>query len=80
MIPDQTRRVLLELAEALPLEGHNVLTGVDMRTGWGGTIFVTVRSGISRYENRHVVETRYKMAVVAALGAARHQIQVKWDR
>ena len=79
MFPDQTRRVLLELAEALPHEGHNVLTGVDMRTGWA-TIFVTVRSDIPPYGNRHDVETRYKMAVVAALGTARHQIQVKWDR
>jgi hypothetical protein len=80
MNPDQTRRVLLELAEALPLEGTNVLTGVDMRTGWGDTIFVTLRSGIPPHENRQEVETRYKMAVVVALGDARHQIQVKWDQ
>jgi predicted secreted Zn-dependent protease len=80
MIPDQTRRVLLELSEALPSEGHNVLTGVDMRTGWGETIFVTLRSRIPRHENRHEVEARYKRAVAAALGAARHQIQVKWDQ
>jgi hypothetical protein len=80
MIPDQTRRVLLELSEALPLEGYNVLTGVDMRMGWGDTIFVTVRSGIPRHENRQEIGTRYKMAVAAALGVARHQIQVKWDQ
>ena len=80
MVPDQTRRVLLELAEALPLEGQNVLTGVDMRTGWGDTIFVTVRSGIRQHENRQEVENRYKMAVVVALGDVRHQIQVKWDQ
>jgi hypothetical protein len=74
MVPDQTRRVLLELSEALPLEGHNVLTGVDMRTGWGETIFVTLRSGIPRQGNRHEVETRYKRAVAAALGAVGYQI------
>jgi hypothetical protein len=56
MIPDQTRRVLLELAEALPLEGHKVLTGVEMCTGWDDTIFVPVHSGIPRYENRQEVE------------------------
>jgi hypothetical protein len=80
MNPDQTRHVLLGLAEALPLGGHNVLTGIDMRTGWGDTIFVTVRSGIPRHENRQEVETRYKMAVFAALGNARHHVQVKWDQ
>jgi hypothetical protein len=80
MNPDQTRRVLLGLAEALPLQGHNILTGVEMRTGWGDTIFVTVRSGVTPQENRQEVETRYKMAVVAALGDARHHIQVKWDQ
>ena len=80
MIPDQTRRVLLGLSEVLPEAGHNVLTGVDMRTGWGDTIFVTLRSGIPPHENRQEVETRYKMAVVVALGDARHQIQVKWDQ
>jgi hypothetical protein len=51
-----------------------------MRTGWGETIFVTLRSGIPRHENRQEVETRYKRAVAAALGDARHQIQVKWDQ
>jgi hypothetical protein len=70
----------LGLAEALPLQGHNILTGVEMRTGWGDTIFVTVRSGVTPQENRQEVETRYKMAVVAALGDARHHIQVKWDQ
>jgi hypothetical protein len=80
MIPDQTRRVLLGLSEVLPEAGHNVLTGVDMRTGWGDTIFVTVRSGIPRHENREEIGARYKMAVAAALGDARHQIQVKWDQ
>ena len=35
MNPDLTRSVLVELAEALPAEGQNVLTGIDMRTGWG---------------------------------------------
>ena len=80
MNPEQTRRVLLELARALPPEGHNVLTGIDMRTGWGDTIFVTVRAGIPPHETRQEVETRYKMAVVAALGDARHHIQVKWDQ
>jgi hypothetical protein len=48
MIPDQTRRVLLGLSEVLPEAGHNVLTAIDMRKGWGDTIFVTVRSGIPR--------------------------------
>ncbi|MGO8860998.1 MAG: hypothetical protein ACLQRH_09555 [Acidimicrobiales bacterium] len=79
MIPDQTRSVLLGLSEVLPEAGLNVLTGVDMRAGWGDTIFVTVRSGIPRHENREEVGSRYKMAVAVALGAARHQIQVKWD-
>ncbi len=79
MIPEQTKRVLLGLSEVLPQEGHNVLTGIDMRTGWGDTIFVTVRSGIPPYEDRDEVGARYKMAVAAALGSARHQIQVKWD-
>ena len=51
-----------------------------MRKGWGDTIFVTVRSGIPRHENREEVEARYKMAVAAALGDARYQIQVKWDQ
>ena len=77
--PDLTRRVLLELSEALPAKGHNVLTGIDMRTGWGDTIFVTIRSDISPLHGRDDVGNRYKMAVAAALGSARHRIEVKWD-
>jgi hypothetical protein len=79
MNPDLTRRVLLELSEALPAEGQNVLTGIDMRTGWGDIIFVTVRSDISPLHGRDDVGNRYKMAVAAALGAARHHIEVTWD-
>ena len=79
MNPDLTRRVLLELSEALPAEGQNVLTGIDMRTGWADIIFVTVRSDISPLHGRDDVGNKYKMAVAAALGAARHHIEVKWD-
>src|ERR1035441_3087036 len=79
MNPDLMRRVLLELSEALPAEGHNVLTGIDMRTGWADIIFVTVRSAMSPLHGRDDVGNRYKMAVAAALGAARHHIEVKWD-
>ncbi len=79
MNPDLTRRVLVELSEALPAEGQNVLTGIDMRTGWGDTIFVTVRSDISPFHGRDDIGNGYKMAVAAALGAARHHIEVKWD-
>ena len=79
MNPDLTRRVLLGLSEALPAEGQNVLTGIDMRTGWGDIIFVTVRSDISPLHGRDDVGNRYKVAVAAALGAARHHIEVTWD-
>jgi hypothetical protein len=44
MIPDQTRRVLLGLSGLPPETGHNLLTGIDMRKGWGDTIFVTCTS------------------------------------
>jgi hypothetical protein len=80
MNPDQTRRVLLGLSEVLPEAGHNVLTGIDMRRVGGDTILVTVRSAIPRHENREEIGARYRMAVAAALGAARHQIQVEWDQ
>ena len=79
MNPDLTRSVLVELAEALPAEGQNVLTGIDMRTGWGDIIFVTIRSDLSPLYSRDDVGNRYKLAVAAALGAARHQIEVRWD-
>ena len=79
MVPDQTKNVLLGLAEALPQDGYNVLTGIDMRTGWGDTIFVTIRSGIPP-ESRDEVGSRYRMAVAGALGPARHHFHVQWDR
>jgi hypothetical protein len=79
MNPDLTRGVLLELSEALPAKGENVLTGIEMHTGWGNTIFVTVRSDISLLHGWDDISNRYKMAVAAALGAARHHIEVKWD-
>jgi hypothetical protein len=80
MFPDQTKNVLLGLAAALPQDGYNVLTGIDMRTGWGDTIFVKVRSGIPPGESRDEVGSRYRMAVAAALGTARHSFHVQWDR
>jgi len=79
MNPDLTRSVLIGLAGALPAEGQNVLTGIDMRTGWGGIIFVTIRSDLSPLGGRDDVGNRYEMAVAAALGAARHRVEVKWD-
>ena len=57
----------------------NVLTGIDLRTGRGDSIFVTVRADISPFHGRDDIGNRYKMAVAAALGAARHHLEVKWD-
>lgn len=73
-----TKQVLLELAEALPAEGYNLITGLEMHTGWADTIYVTIRSGASPLGNRDELRARFTAAVASALGDARHHIQVHW--
>ena len=73
-----TKQVLLELAEALPAEGYNLITGLEMYTGWANTIYVTIRSGSSPLSNRDDLRARFTAAVASALGNARHHVQVHW--
>lgn len=73
-----TKQVLLELAEALPADGYNVLTGLEMHTGWADTIYVTIRSGSSPLGDREDLRARFTAAVASAFGNARHHVQVHW--
>jgi hypothetical protein len=73
-----TRRVLTGLAEALPEEGRNLITRVDIKRGWGETVMVRVYSGALGGQPSEL-KAIFKAAIDEVLGDERHDVQVVWD-
>jgi hypothetical protein len=76
---ESAKRVLAQLAEALPEEGESPITGVDFWDGWGRAIFVRIHMSSSRLEAGRDLKPRVKEAVAGALGERRHRVEIVWD-
>jgi hypothetical protein len=76
---DVTRSLLLGLADALPDEGHNLITRIDIRKGWGNAISVRIHAGASAQHGPIDVKRQFKKAVDDAMGTERHLVMVEWD-
>lgn len=77
--PEVTRRVLTRLGEALPDDRHDFVNRIDIRDGWGDTIFVRVHSPLPRTPENHDRWTRLQSAVASALEGERHRVEIAWN-
>ncbi len=73
-----TKRVLSSIAEVLPDDGHNYLTKVDIRRGWGDVLNVQVHTTMTRAEGGRVLGEKLRDAVHEALRDERHFVQIVW--
>lgn len=71
-----TRKVLEALARAIPDTGEDVVTRVDIRSGWAGAVHVRVHSLLSRDANDELGR-RLRRAVAEAV-QARHSVEIVW--
>ncbi|MDA8310477.1 MAG: hypothetical protein M0Z46_07665 [Actinomycetota bacterium] len=72
-----TRRVLEALAQALPEDGEDLVTRVDIRNGWAGAVHVRVHSLLSRAAGEELGE-RVRRAVADAV-SSRHTVEIVWS-
>jgi hypothetical protein len=73
------RRLLLELASALPDEdATNQVTGLGVRRGWGGIVNVEVRTSV-RPSSQWETGVAMRAAVRRALDGQRHELTFVWD-
>lgn len=75
---ETTRGILLALAGALPDEGEDLLTGLEVRDAWGGALLVRVHSAAIPAAGRHDLGERLRRAVRSATGDRRCRIDIVW--
>jgi len=75
---DTTRGVLLALAQALPDEGSDLVTRLEIHDGWGGAVHVRIQTQVPRSAAGRELETRLRAAVGTALGQRRHRVEMRW--
>jgi hypothetical protein len=76
---DITRRVLTGLASALPEEGRNLITRIDIKRVWGDATQVKIYAGASLGHEPVELKPIFKKAVDDALGHQRHLVDIAWD-
>jgi|HubBroStandDraft_2_1064218.scaffolds.fasta_scaffold736835_1 hypothetical protein len=69
---DITRSILLGLANALPDQGDNLITRLDIRMGWGDAIAVHIHTGAPVQDDRTNVRGVLKRAIDQVMGDQRH--------
>jgi hypothetical protein len=74
-----TKRVLIGLANALPQEGYNFITRIDIGRGWGDAILVTIHASASLQHQPLDIRTVYKEVIDEVLAGERHLVQFEWD-
>lgn len=76
---DVKKRVLIGLADALPVEGYNFITRIDIGRGWGNTILVTIYASALLQHEPLDMRKMCKEAVDEVLAGERHLVQFEWD-
>ncbi|HVX22193.1 MAG TPA: hypothetical protein VHB02_12645 [Acidimicrobiales bacterium] len=71
-------RILSVVAAALPEEGEDVLTGLRIHEGWGGTVQVTIYTGLHPVTEAAEAFARRIRAAAANL-PRRHELRLSWD-
>ena len=73
-----TKRVLSAIAEVLPDDGHNYLTKVDIRRGWGDVLNVQLHATMPRTEDERELGEKLRAAIDEALRDERHLVEIVW--
>lgn len=73
-----TKRVLSAIAEVLPDDGHNYLTKVDIRRGWGDVLNVQLHTTMPRTEGGRELGEKLRDAIDKALRDERHLVEIVW--
>jgi hypothetical protein len=73
-----TRQLLLAIAEALPEEGHDLVTRLEIWEGWGSVVHVRVHTGLPRSVGQRPL-TEIKGAIESSLGSQRHRVEIAWS-
>jgi hypothetical protein len=77
VVAARTARMVLEaVAEAMPRQGGNVVTRVDIVDGWGGLIQVRVHTLLSRDADSEL-PARLGAAMARSV-SGRHRVGVVW--
>jgi hypothetical protein len=72
-----TKRVLSAIVQALPDDGHNYLTKVDIRRGWGDVLNVQLHTTMPPTAGRELGE-KLRDAINEALRDERHFVEIVW--
>jgi hypothetical protein len=73
-----TKRVLAAIAEVLPDDGHNYLTKLEIRHGWGDILNVQLHTTMPRSETGRQFGDQLRDAIGNALGDERHHVEIVW--
>jgi hypothetical protein len=73
-----TKRVLSAIAQVLPDDGHNYLTNLDIRRGWGTVLNVQLHTPLPRSEAGRAFGNLLRDAIDEVLGDERHHIEIVW--
>ena len=76
---DLTRRILSELALALPDDGYDVLTSLEVRRIWGDVVLVRLQGGACPRDRATELRGSFEGAVGRALGDQRHRFEISWN-
>lgn len=72
------RGILRALAEALPEEGEDILTGLEIRDAWGDAVLVRLHTRATRSPATDQLAERLRMAVLGEVGDLRHRVEIVW--
>lgn len=71
-----TRRVLDALARAMPQDGEDLVTRVDIRSGWAGAVHVRIHTLLPRLGGEELGD-RIRRAVEEAV-PTRNTVEIVW--
>ncbi len=77
---DLSRAIEAALTEALSGAGFRLVTQVDVRSGWGNILFVTVHAGLAKGDASPALRTVINEVVATVLDGTRHSLEIRWAR
>lgn len=73
---ETTRQVLEALARAIPEKGEDLVTRVEIRSGWAGAVHVRVHSLLPRAAGEELAD-RVRRSIADAV-PSRHTVEIVW--
>jgi RNA binding exosome subunit len=73
-----TKRVLSAIAQALPDDGHNFLTKLVIRRGWGNVLNIQLHTTMPQSEVGREFGEQLRDAIDEVLRDERHLVEIVW--